>query len=601
LSQFSLPRIYFRGRASINPPTGNNTAALCDPVSVVTRDPTTDPPRSSFTVRSESDRQRFLRVAEARTRTDRSHWNYYGDFAFRFHDVRVEAIACSSGLITNRGSDGLIDSSVDLAGAIMIDADPESPITSQVFAERVMLSGPGGHIYAATPPHAARWYNFARINSEEIAPAQKGAAVFQCLLKEVEYAENGSDALRILQATAQSGLFLQYAICNGRARLTNDEIAAEYYHGRYASNPFDVQIEGFLCAADAADLDTVSLGRCLVQSPSREAACGPAFIKVDRARERLMLDLMNTFPFQGELDADGFVADDGTSTMVEIQPIGVTVDASPGAIRRAGGILEIELDSEGLQAAETARLTLVCGEDFLLHELESTLACDTRAVYSDSGQEFLVSLVSATAGQLSGSHAIDITVIPSAMSAEDDEDGPVVALAEPLRAMADRSDFPTWRGQMQDGRLEIRVHARRPGAVHVLFAIADSGDGPDSELEWKLHERALSDLASGGPHAPRGDRFMTIRVLPAYNPPERAEGPLHAEIYRDILQYYDLVFPYMGSRHFSYYSEAHLRANARQIVRRLETDRSTPAYMPPSRDMSEGKRRALLKYLRTLY
>jgi hypothetical protein len=229
----------------------------------------------------------------------------------------------------------------------------------------------------------------------------------------------------------------------------------------------------------------------------------------------------------------------------------------------------------------------------VLDEAEVTLAFDRRALYLEGTESVRMKILAGKMGKsLSGSEALEIDIVPSAMSrgktalsylktpnmVEVSGDG-----VEPL---------PGWkyRGTIGPAGLSLQFSALRPGAVHVLF-------NATTAVNQAIHKLAV-ETAQNSLAPPAGDLFANIRVLPSHE--FSKERPTFEQVYEEVLKYYDVIFPYMSQRHFSFANRGDVRINAKQILLRLDLKEYDPGLMPPSRDMSQGKRELLRRYLKTV-
>jgi hypothetical protein len=95
------------------------------------------------------------------------------------------------------------------------------------------------------------------------------------------------------------------------------------------------------------------------------------------------------------------------------------------------------------------------------------------------------------------------------------------------------------------------------------------------------------------------DFFTNVRVLPR---DDFSTVPDHdltfAFVYKNVLQYYYLIYPTMD-RFIDLSSEQNVRDNADALLARIAKDRLRHwDYMPRTRELSDGKRALLERWLR---
>jgi violacein biosynthesis protein VioB len=615
MSQFELPRLYFRGKAVVNPPTGNNLVpSLADPE---VDDNRLNPSRRALAEgkfgnpvlveldTDEADRAKVIRFAEKQAYVNPGNWNYYGDFRFSFEDVTISSVVLPDG-IPDHEKDGLIGARVSLRRAIMVDVDPTAAVTAQIYAESLLITKDRLLLRGHPPRHFARWFSDSRVDQPRDYLGG-GAAVFQVFLDEPFVAPDPDSAClsQLEQALhdKKKSLFLQYTLFHAARRWTAEEVAEEFSHGRHPANPCALEVCGLITASPRDGLQTMPFSRCLVEEASMEKLrAGPAFAKIDPGRRKLYLDLSTTATIQPTEVGDprGEARRDRSTRSIKLRigPVAErTIPPTLAHLHEQGGILEYPLNDDELQAARdgTLQLKMIDGQENqrTLDETELMLGSDQRALYVERERPGHLVIAARRHGQsLKEARGILIDVVPSRMSmgkkgVSRDALEPIVRLTGP--GVSGEGSW-SYRGTIGPGDLTLAVQGLRPGAVHILFA-------PDTERGRSLHELAVRTL-SGSIAAPAGDMMATVRVLPNFQRP--AGAPTWAFVYREILRYYDIVYPYMGDQHFRFDVEADLRTNARQMLLRLDADPDDPTRMPPSRDMSSGKRELLREYLKSL-
>lgn len=575
MSQFTLPRIYFSGRALVNAPTGNNLLKVVDPVHV--------------RLNSNEASQDIVQRLTEDTSLNSSHWNYYGDFGFEFQDVRIVSVFEEQGRVADR--DPLVGASLSLRYGLMIDSDPTSVFTSQIFADKLLITKHGAAIYGDVSPHAARWYNANRV-SDGVGTG-RASAVFQARIRNAQFKGLEAGALWEALREPPRDLFLQYTLANGSTRYSLPDLAGFLFYGIHRGNPFVCEVEGTLTLAEDSDRDSVSLERVLVPQLSRnKPPIGVAFARVVPDRKEggsLLLDVLNTYPYE---KGDGEIQE---PFEVLVKPLEARVDLSRNAVIASGGIVSLALSEGELAQLRREPLELSAPRQMPLQEPIMFASAQPRSLYLDEGESGYLDVYAHGLRAEQARH-VEVAMVPSRMSSEAGADQGIVELIndyEPRQVQG----VDVWRVAMRERQARLQFRAVGPGAVHLVFCV---GPCPENEMTLKAAVDALARPAVGV--HPLGDGFANVRVRPddERQVEEDRKDDSFAALYRAILKYYDVVFPYMSSRHFRFDDESAVRTNARQIIARLELPAEHPGHMPPSRDMSVAKRKWLIAYLKRL-
>jgi hypothetical protein len=346
---FDFPRIHVFGTQVMNVGTGNNDSA--SPGAELTVTSNTERVQAVTRGRTDADFRQWMMSTDENGYL-RAQWNYFGDFTFRFLDVRVRSVQLGYDmLLTKPQEDPLIGAAVSLNHAVMIDTNPEGYHTTQVFAESLQISAPkaliSGSFVSRTPTRATtRWLNWFRnvsfhsqfaLTPTPGRPISSGgaggaSATFQCGihvrrgdLDPVPHENSDADvALHRLLPEPQSpgmlalvdalrddrakGLLFRYNLYLSYPRMSDTELAAVFASGVTRQNPCYGLILGTISPWYKGEPSTITMGRFLkpartYQNPKRDNApyvLSPCVASVDAMNKRVSIDLANCLPEDGE-------------------------------------------------------------------------------------------------------------------------------------------------------------------------------------------------------------------------------------------------------------------------------------------------------------
>jgi hypothetical protein len=578
MSHLSLPRIHFQGEFVTNVATANNDDIVklvnVAVVGVDIRD------------KSDSELRQWLKEFQPPTPEQRggirAGWNYYGNNGCRFQDVTVTCIELAGRVITGETEDPLIGASVALDQAVMVDIDPEGSRGTQIFCDgfrvhkdqTVFWEGPTTRFYS-------RWLTFRRnLRARGFA---RGAAVWQAaiLRDQLTFPGAPSPALEALRAAAEAGggLVIRFCTYLVATRITDEELARQFAEGKTTANPAFGRVVGSIGPLHSQELTSVTVGR-LLRSSARlvedhvEYQLGPAVAQIDRERRVVSLDLINAFPERNE-----------TREKVNVGPVSLQVrhgdrmfNLGPIAYHQTAyeataGIVDVSYSEDVGPHLDEGQFLLVhdASKTALLVETDWTVETDDRAIYLQEGETQPVRLRLVKKGQppekkvavrLEQYVTSDIKGLPDAPA------GPDTQVVE----------MPAQISVRPDGGARLRLKAKRPGTCMIRFVPAEE---------------------TGSPFDPTTDFFTNVRVLPADNYDHIPDEQLTFEfIYREVLRYYYLVYPAM-SRIIDFSNEQAVRIHAADIEELTSPKLwHSAAYMPRTRELSDGKRKLLHRWCR---
>lgn len=387
MSLFDFPRVNVWGTTWVNPGTGNNDSAS---------------PGTELSVVSNTERVAALTQGMTdqafrawMTGLDadgllRCQWNYYGDFSWRFVDVRVQSVQyAATGLVGDHATDPLIGAQVYLNDALMCDTNPEGFTSTQIFAESLEIRAPGalggtGTFLSRKPTRATtRWLNWYRnvsyhglfglppsgANGKLSSGGAGGAsASFQHGIRVMPYdltpgRHSSTDEDEILhkllpgesagiraliaalQAPTAQGLILRYNLYMTFPQLSDTELAVEFAAGRRLANPALGLVVGTLAPWYEGEPSSIMLGRHLkpVASypnpyrPTKPYFLSPIVAAVNAKAKVLSVDVANCLPEDGP-EGNKFNLGTITIGMRQATPPGVDPTANDSPILPLGTI-----------------------------------------------------------------------------------------------------------------------------------------------------------------------------------------------------------------------------------------------------------------------
>ncbi len=625
MSALLPPRLIFQGFTSWSPNTINNLPAAYDKRRVAAATRQTE----------------WLKELNADGTDVCGGWNLHGANDCAFVDVQITRIQDASASVGM--NDPLLGCGVTMAGSLspvtnergavrIVDVDPKHPITAQMFFDRLQV-GEGRCGFAGTPAcrSCVRWPVLDRNLNQTGGLIRAGCAavLWQTGLPRAGIEWHGLDRSRGLRALKNAleadadnlGLvvrFLNYRTMYYQSatwkgvRLTNPELlSAAYRDGFTGVNPALSMTLGSIGIWRSGELATapverllvpgrrVSLGqaeeyvsaefsdRAPVSEAGTDAALGPAFVAVDHDRQVVVIDFGLTFPerdaFLEKADLGGFLlqARRGRTTVTLGRPI-TYADYCRKAYETNAGVLELSIETEAAQFAESARLELVRVEPQRGRVLrEEVLVADSeeRGIYVDQGESQCVQIQVFERGKPSGRPVS----LAFAHYADEGEPLPrrrrVVSLVDGTGKPLRHDRAPVAAG----GRVQISLRPLRPGFCFLSFK---PFMGAVRRMPARFSARRLP--------------YLAVRVLPFDDDLEREtlDSDLSFEfIYDQVLSVYDVVYPAMNST-FALKDGQAVAARAALIRAHLLLDPATSTeYLPTSRDLSAGKRRLLLRFL----
>lgn len=662
MSALDRPRLHFVGQMAVSTPTVNNNNWDL----VVEPEQATLYPK--FLAMSDDQFRQAMKelvvlnlgiIHEGLMPTLEGNWNFYGDNSVVWSGAVVTGYDPPGGGRVTTG-DPVIGQPVTIAGnawgddttpAIIVDLDPTSDFSSQMFIPRFAV-GDGGASAAgadlgprliaqstdqvAIPRTHARWLD--QFRNLAMFPDATFAATWQLPLPAgtLTFADAGSPAVAALAAAATApgaaGLVVRFATYFFNRSYTDPQLAKLFALGKTVRNASIGVVLGTIAPWRQGEWGTVPAGRRLnpvaqLQNPLPDRFVGayelaPATAALTADGSAIVLDLVAAFrdtvlppppppaadPEPTDLDPtpppDPSIiskADLGPAILQVVDAAGVVHDLGPVPYDQAtylagAGLVELPLPP-GVTAATVAAgtLQLVAPEASaqpLLLERPLVAESDDRATYLTLGQRATIT-VNVRARGVAPAEPVGVTVLQ-------------------YRSLETLSPSP-------DGTHPIPAKLTLPvpgpdGKVAPVVTVSPEGGFTDAAGNLALTLTAVAPgmcilLLTPDGQAPPSDLngfspawtwlyFVHVRVLPADAdldaiPDDQVTWAL---VYERVLRYFYKVFPVMDD---------HLPLNDKQACMRsaqmllLLTDRATwdsTLYMPVTRELSDGKRRLLHRW-----
>ena len=583
MSYLDGPRINFWGGAKTNVDTANNSPQglfNLTTASVVSED--TDDEivaRLRQPIGSSGPQGNFTRAG----------WNYYGDHQVAFQSAKVSSAGAPGSVSTD---DALVGQPVFLLGSVtpgngdgpyggpvMVDLDPTSSQTTQIFTGGLQIGGTDDPVllvradsrchshflglrYSSTatqPPYNTPGSVFANgtfqvaFLKDAVVKADRDSAIVQALLG----------------ATGAIGIVVRYSFFEFFPGLDSDAIQKGYGSNRNPENPSLGRVIGTVGPWLEGEPATCPPGR-LLRSQTLGGAQGLAHL--DTKNQRLTLDLVsalqglairqdgqdNTGPIGPNVDYGDLVV----STAAGTSPV-ATKPSRPDTYYLYGGIFDIDLEKAGVEEVAQNPI-LVGGTKNHLSIQESRLR-----IYSDARNIYL--------NEVEGEKTFELTVRELGGPVQNDT---LLTLSTSKSGTLPDPEFLDFPSMVMVNR----------GTDQAKITVSDNPDRNPGFLSLNVTSRGMHGTAS---------YFVNFRKYPVEDFQHViAMGKIPwAMVYDECLRFFYLIFPAMSKR-IPLNDEATITATAGEILKRIGDDyRPTSLYMPLTRSLSPGKIALLRAYL----
>ncbi|MGQ3318019.1 hypothetical protein ACT4MW_01605 [Pseudomonas brassicacearum subsp. neoaurantiaca] len=522
-------------------------------------------------------------------------WNHYGQ-----HVVDMQ-----NALISSQGIPGSINTTGDLvgqavyllgsvdpvtgqgpvSGPMMVDLDPTSSTTTQIFVGGLQIGGNDNIQLLIRSNTVCSSFDVA---GRVLLPAKMDApgsfhasGTFQLtfpLSSIVSWNQNSSGLRSIIQAPGATGIVLRFVMFEMCPTMTTEQLDADYAAGKYTPNPSIGRVIGTLAPAFADEPLNCQPGRQLVNQSTGNAGYADL-----GDTGYLSIDMVNVIP----KETFRAVRDDITSPIGPNADYGtVTINAGTTTLTTLeptsrflfdyyvyGGIVDLPLTADQLQAVRTSALAInapgkVAGTTLQATESTYRIYADQRNVYlEDYPNGLSVTLqVRYLGGAVPSTTEIGLQAIPAA-------DPPTYK--EPQ--YWDFLDYPDSL-TVSAGQLSVSFPVTvKPGSAAQagFVALTCTANGLDSSAYFtNFRKYAQTDFG-----IPKGTTIT---------------WPL---MYPNVLRFHYLAFPAMSRYIPLNQPDAIMGAKNPILARTSDAYKGTTLFMPVVRSMSPCQRALLRAYL----
>ncbi|WP_028885754.1 hypothetical protein [Teredinibacter turnerae] len=575
MSYINGPRINFWGGGSTNVDTANNTQYTPQIFDLA----------DAAVTATETDEQiiEYLR-APTEDYFANGGWNYYGDHQFRLMNNKVSssghpgAVSTSGSLV---GLDVFLLGSVDpLSGdgpygsPVMVDLDPTSSVTSQIFAGGLQI-GNGDSPALLVRGNAVSYSRFLglRYDSNKVKPpyATPGSAyasgTFQLAFKKsdiVSYDVNDALLNDLINAPGAQGIVVRFEMFQFYPGIDSATMQQNYAENRNDANPSLGRIIGSIGPWFEGEPATTPPGR-LLNNNGLGGAQGLAMI--DATKSLLSLDLVsalegaairqdgqaNTSPIEPNVDYGNITVGIGSETFAECPSL-------PNDYYLYGGLYDIPLTPA--QVTKLADNALVIGSTkngLDIQEQPIRIYSDFRNNYVNETSPPL-SEISLLILEYGGPLRTGVTVSLSSSSSGELPDGKFVSFPSEIHVPAGATSYTVNFGQIM--------------GVDGFMMLTHTVNG------YQAYFNSLRKYSEGAVEA------LLQADTVAWN-----------DVYQQCLRFFYVLFPAMSKR-IPLNDEATITAVGGEILKRISPEyRNTTLYMPLTRSLSPDKIALLKKYL----
>lgn len=592
MSISNFPRLYFKGNMSFDPSLSNNFSEYYDVVNAQLLNP------------------EGISLAELKKKLPFSQpgsWNHFGTHRAVFEQVKITGVSTSVGYIDQ--TDILVGKDIFLEGKL-VDLDANNDNGTQIFFDELRIGNVISGIVAPQRRRVhARFLNFGRNRRDSIqknegaGPATYASAVWDtCFFKEdlqlnsdanspflkrlVELFENEQFRGLSMRFHTYRTLYYRNGIMNQIPEIPRNrgELQNYYANDKNFSNPAYSIVIGVITPWKFLEHGEHPNGRILLPAikadetiPGGRKQVGLlslAFIEANQDEKRLTIDLGETVP---EIGISLEKADVGQLSLIVTDNDDQTLVATLApeqynkvAYESTSGLVDIDLSGTPIDTWNTiknGRFHLIGDIDNRTSEIEFSVVVENRDIYLDEGETCQVPLYVKKRGQPAPNGTLVYVGIYPRGEMKQSEEGPFVV--------------------GQDGTFMYNITADTPRLTTYTFK-AQSPDSPAPSFDETFYVTQ--------------DFHLNVRVLPFDDTLEVSipDSLLTWNwIYKNILSAYDVMNPVM-SRHgidFPLDNRNRAEALAEKIKRLISKDNfESASYMPVTRDLSNGKRKLILRW-----
>jgi hypothetical protein len=516
-------------------------------------------------------------------------WNYYGDYLVKF----------DSATVSSEGPAGAVSEGGDLAGqpvyllgsidpvtqqgpffgAVMVDLDPTSSQTTQIVVGGLLIGSPNSPklLIRYDTPCSSQSLGQRILQGEPDAPGSSTFnGTFQLTFpkESVRQYDHSSPTIAAIMTDPQAtGFVLRFSMFEMAPLLTTPELVAAYGDNNNPRNPSVGRVIGTLGPKYADEPDTCPPGRLLINKSGTSMARPVGYAILDSTRSMLSIDTVSlmlkqkfrddrkaiTTPIGPNIDY-GLIAVCTTNRLV-VTPTGAAFDAQPDSYYKFGGIVDIPLTTEQIQAIETHPLTLMGTKD----GNTVTIAEQPLRVYSNARNIYIDDL---------SNQQTEITCIVSHLGGPLNADTilPIVSSSSGGLPDANYLRYPS-SVTVNAGQKLVRFSIADDGSTRYGFQCLTIGEGTGScFVNFRKYQKTDFGIPAG--------TIVTWQ-----------------QAYDNALRFYYVTFPAMSQR-IPLNDMATIQATGDQIRARLSPPyHSTTLRMPITRCMSPSQVKLLDTYL----
>ncbi|HWO22996.1 MAG TPA: hypothetical protein VNO30_29850 [Kofleriaceae bacterium] len=537
-------------------------------------------------------------------------WNPTGSGAFRLLDCRVTGVWYADGTSTTDPAvdpiiGALVGGSSDRTSGKLVDVDPQWQLASELWGLDVRLieSAAADWFGGRYRPNSFRDLWFSR--NVNAGGDRAASATFQSVLEGVSFGPDAaarSRALRELQAaTAEQRLSI---------RLATFGYQDDVHQPGFTVGTLVGAIGPYL----AGEPTSFVLGRRFTPASGFTSWAGMTWFTgaLDEGSRTLFLDLSNALQIT---DSAGTPVDVGTivvgalknAALRENTPVSPDTFESfavipyqdPRWLQASGGVFAAELTEVQVAIARNSPLALVVGSEVNpgavgmgpnivgIRESDDGLLVGAEPVISrvDGGGSASVTVYASRYG---------IPLADTAIQIGQTGPSPQQGGGSPQNPNPPPAPIPDIGVPMDKVELPRQVTTDRTGAAALTIKTQDPKH-PRGYLDGQLY---LVDyrLPGQGNQARSAFDYAVIHVRDQFDVPA---DPTWSDVQPIFIQYGNL-YPIMSKRLVNLADPADVKAHAKLLHFAFTRDISDPSYMPVTRDLSEGKRRTIIKWLEKL-
>ena len=582
MSYLNGPRINFYGGISINVDTANNDQYGSDDKPLLDLN-------DASVCSSQSDDQviEYLREnvknASGQNYFVRGGWNYYGDHQVVLQQAKVSSSG-QPGAMSQSGA--LQDLPVYLlgglepgtgkgpyGGAVMVDIDPTSSVTTQIYAGGLQVGSgdtPALLVHGNAVSHSRLLglrYSPSRVQPPYVTPGSAWASgTFQLAFRKQDIVciDKSDPVLKAIMDDPRSqGVVVRYSLFECFPGRDSDSVQADLNNNQNNANPSLGRVIGSIGPWYSSELATDPPGR-LLQNFTLGGAQGLAWL--DEAGARLSLDLVaaleggnirtsgqaNTGPIGPNLDYGNLTVFAGNQEVA-------TVPSDPDGYYQWGGLYDIPLSIEAVAQLKAEPIRITSEKNALqIGESRLRITSDERNLYVNPDETGQLLTVQVT--ELGGPVRTPVVLQLSSAAPGTLNNGPFLQFPAVVEVPAGASEVTIKVGFSDaSGFSLLQIDAVCANQYHVAFR------------KYPAHD--YSALINAG------------------NIPWQ-------EVYSHCLRFFYVLFPAMSKR-IPLNDEATIKAVAAELLKRIDDSyRPTTLYMPLTRALSPGKIALLRAYLK---